>query len=163
MNGNSQGPVISGGLGCSEDEKQKKGGNVSWWKFTHNAEYQKMQGIFLKAIKGHDHEGLFSNLIFFRKRSELNWNQKSTNGDSPKKPLSCRRYTGALGYMSSSGWYKRFQGITGETALSSWTEFASEMLDWKWQKQIWLQSPRKPTSFWIAIQASFLKSTRRIF
>jgi len=65
VNGNSQGPVISGGLGCSEDEKQQKGGDVTWWKFSHNAEYQKMQGIFLKAIKGHDHEGLCSNFIFF--------------------------------------------------------------------------------------------------
>lgn len=64
VNGNSQGPVISGGLGCSEDEKQQKGGDVCWWKFTHNAEYQKMQGIFLKAIKGHDHEAL---MVILRK------------------------------------------------------------------------------------------------
>ena len=76
MNGNSQGPVISGGLGCSEDEKQQKGGDVCWWKFTHNAEYQKMQGIFLKAIKGHDHEGLCSNFILLGKRTLQSWNQK---------------------------------------------------------------------------------------
>ena len=45
-------PGGNGGLGCQEDEKQKlENSDLTWWRFTHNKDYQKAQGDFVDTIK----------------------------------------------------------------------------------------------------------------
>ena len=49
-------------------------------------------------------------------------------------------------------------------AACPWEESSSKMFDRKWKEQIWLQSPRKSTSFWRTFQVRplFMESRKRI-
>jgi len=48
-------PAGRGGLSMSEDEKRQNG-DIMWWRFTHNKDYQETQSEFLSAIKVGSHE-----------------------------------------------------------------------------------------------------------